>query len=49
MKDKMKVPENSAGCAAKCLYAVMQHMKKNGGSVATKEINQVILKSVELS
>jgi restriction system protein len=49
MKDKMNVPENSAGCAAKCLYAVMQHMKKNGGSVATKEINQVILKNVELS
>lgn len=40
---------NSAACAAKCLYAVLQHMKKNGGSIPTKDINDVVLSNVELT
>ena len=39
----------SAACAAKCLFAVMKYMKENGGSVATKNINDIILKNVTLS
>ena len=30
----MKPLSQSAACAAKCLFAVMQYMKKNGGVVA---------------
>lgn len=29
----MKPLSNSAACAAKCLFAVMQYMKKNGGKL----------------
>ena len=36
----------SAACAAKCLFAVMQYMKKNGGVVATKDINDLIKANV---
>lgn len=38
----MRPLSQSAACAAKCLFAVMQYMKKNGGVVATKDINDLI-------
>lgn len=40
----MKPLPQSAACAAKCLFAVMQYMKSNGGTVTTKEINNIIQK-----
>lgn len=42
----MKPLSQSAACAAKCLFAVMQYMKKNGGVVATKDINDLIKANV---
>lgn len=45
----MKPLSKSAACAAKCLFAVMQHMKANGGAIATKEINDVIKKNVNFT
>lgn len=42
----MKPLSQSAACAAKCLFAVMQYMKKNGGIVATKDINDLIKANV---
>lgn len=45
----MKPLSQSATCAAKCLFAVMQYMKVNGGTVATKEINEIIQKNVKFT
>lgn len=45
----MKPLSKSAACGAKCLFAVMQYMKANGGTIATKEINNIVQKNVKLS
>lgn len=45
----MKPLSQSAACAAKCLFAVMQYMKDNGGTIAAKEINSIIQKSVKFT
>lgn len=45
----MKTLSKSAACAAKCLFAVMQYMKKNGGVIATKSINDLIKSSVKFT
>lgn len=45
----MKPLSKSASCAAKCLFAVMLYMKENGGTVATKEINEIIKKNVKFT
>ena len=45
----MKPLSPSAACAAKCLYAVMQYMKAHDGTVATKEINDIIQKHVKFT
>ena len=45
----MKPLSQSAACAAKCLFAVMEYMKANGGIVATKDVNDIILKNVKLT
>lgn len=45
----MKPLSQSAACAAKCLFAVMQYMKSNGGTVTTKEINDIIQENVKFT
>ena len=45
----MKPLSKSAACGAKCLFAAMQYMKANGGTIATKEINNIVQKNVKLS
>lgn len=45
----MKPLSQSAACAAKCLFAVMQYMKSNGGTVTTKEINNIIQENVKFT
>lgn len=45
----MRPLSKSASCAAKCLFAVMKYMKNNGGTVATKEINDVIKRNVNFT
>lgn len=45
----MKPLSQSAACAAKCLFAIMQYMKENGGTVATKDINGIIKKNVQFT
>lgn len=45
----MRPLSQSASCAAKCLFAVMQYMKTNGGTVATKDINDIIQKNVKFT
>lgn len=45
----MKPLSKSAACGAKCLFAVMQYMKANGGTITTKEINNIVQKNVKLS
>ncbi len=45
----MKPLSQSAACAAKCLFAVMQYMKENGGTVATKEISEIIQENVKFT
>lgn len=45
----MKPLSQSAACAAKCLFAVMQYMKSNSGTVTTKEINDIIQKNVKFT
>lgn len=39
----------SAACAAKTLFCIMQYMKENGGEIATKSINDVVLRNVEFT
>lgn len=45
----MKPLSQSAACAAKCLFAVKQYMKSNGGTVTTKEINDIIQENVKFT
>lgn len=45
----MRPLSQSASCAAKCLFAVMQYMKTNGGTVATKDINDIIQRNVKFT
>lgn len=44
-----KALSNSAACAAKCLYAICQEMKKRGGSIAAKDISDFVLNNVPLT